>query len=79
MSDPANTRTTATRDKWDKAAATFDLMAGDGAEKRWRPAKQKLFSRMGTGKVLFLALGTGLDIACFPAEREVTALSLIHI
>lgn len=67
---------TLTRDKWDRAAATFDLMTGEGAEKRWKPNKQKLFSRMGNGKVLFMALGTGLDIACFPPNRDITAIDI---
>lgn len=66
----------ATRKKWDKAAATFDLMAGNGAEKRWKTSKQKLFSRMGAGKILFMALGTGLDIPCFPPHRNITAIDI---
>jgi hypothetical protein len=36
-----------TRKKWDKAAQNFDLMAGFGPEKRWRPAKENLFANMG--------------------------------
>ena len=35
-----------TQKKWDKAAPHFDIMAGGGAEKRWKPFKQKLFSNM---------------------------------
>lgn len=76
MSENNTARTAATRQKWDKASATFDLMAGKGGERRWKPAKQRLFSRMGNGKILFLALGTGLDIACFPPEREITAIDI---
>ena len=48
-----------TRDKWDRAAPGFDLMASYGPEKRWEPAKRKLFSNMGDGEILFLAVGTG--------------------
>lgn len=65
-----------TRAKWDRAAATFDLMAGEGAEKRWQPAKEKLFSRMGDGNILFMALGTGLDIPAFPAGKNITAIDI---
>lgn len=65
-----------TRRKWDRAAPLFDLMAGEGAEKRWHPHKQKLFGRMGNGRVLFLALGTGLDIPCFPPQRHITAIDI---
>lgn len=66
---------TATQQKWDKAAPLFDLMAGDGAEKRWEPFKRALFSKMD-GRVLFLALGTGLDIATFPPGQNITAIDI---
>lgn len=72
----ATARTQKTRDKWNRAAATFDLMAGTGAEKRWKPNKQKLFSHMGQGNILFMALGTGLDINCFPPHRTITAIDI---
>lgn len=66
---------TATQRKWDKAAPLFDLMAGAGAEKRWEPFKRALFSKMD-GRVLFLALGTGLDIAVFPPDQNITAIDI---
>lgn len=65
----------ATQRKWDKAAPNFDLMAGKGAEWRWLPHKQKLFANM-RGKVLFLALGTGLDIPAFPPDQDITAIDI---
>ncbi len=65
-----------TQKKWDRAAANFDLMAGYGPEKRWEPAKRALFSKMGDGKILFLALGTGLDIPFFPPGRRITAIDI---
>ena len=65
-----------TQAKWDKAAPTFDLMAGIGAEKRWAPFKTELFSQMGNGKILFLALGTGFDIASFPPGKDITAIDI---
>ena len=64
-----------TQAKWDRAAPRFDLMAGVGAERRWLPYKQRLFGQMN-GKVLFVALGTGLDIAAFPPGREITAIDI---
>lgn len=64
-----------TQKKWDKAAPTFDVMAGRGAENRWRPFKRELFSSM-QGRVLFLALGTGLDIDAFPAGQTITAIDI---
>ena len=33
-----------TREKWDKAAATFDLMASKGPERRWAPFKKDFSS-----------------------------------
>jgi ubiquinone/menaquinone biosynthesis C-methylase UbiE len=68
---------TITREKWDRAARSFDLMSGFGPEWRWQPAKQQLFARMRPdAKILFLALGTGLDIASFPPGRDITAIDI---
>ena len=64
-----------TQAKWDKLAPRFDTMASKGAEKRWGPFKSALFSEM-EGKVLFLALGTGLDIPHFPKGLNITALDI---
>lgn len=64
-----------TRTKWDRAAATFDIMAGRGAEQRWRPFKQSLFSHM-EGRILFVALGTGLDVETFPPKKQITAIDI---
>ncbi|MAG33991.1 MAG: SAM-dependent methyltransferase [Deltaproteobacteria bacterium] len=65
-----------TKEKWDRAAPRFDLMAGYGPEKRWEPVKRKLFSKMGEGRILFLALGTGLDVRFFPPQRNITAIDI---
>jgi ubiquinone/menaquinone biosynthesis C-methylase UbiE len=64
-----------TRAKWDKLAPRFDGMASRGAEARWKPFKQALFRQM-EGKILFLALGTGLDIASFPPGQDITAIDI---
>jgi ubiquinone/menaquinone biosynthesis C-methylase UbiE len=61
--------------KWDRAAATFDMMNSAGPEKRWAPVKQELFSRM-RGEVLFLAVGTGLDIQFFPPGQRITGIDI---
>ena len=65
----------ATQAKWDKAAPTFDIMAGRGAEKRWQPFKKELFNQMD-GRILFLALGTGLDIPTFPTDKTISAIDI---
>ena len=57
-----------TRAKWDRAAGAFDLMSSRGPEWRWAPDKREFFSAMN-GKVLFLAVGTGLDIPFFGEEE----------
>jgi len=68
---------TSTQEKWDRASRSFDLMAGYGPEWRWKPAKQRVFGHMKPdAKILFLALGTGLDIGCFPAGRDITAIDI---
>ena len=57
--------------KWDLAAERLDSLYACGPEKRWEPIKEKLFARMGSGRILFVAVGTGLDIA---VSREVKIL-----
>ena len=66
---------TDTQAKWDRAAPNFDLMAGGGAEERWRPSKEDLFGHMN-GRILFLALGTGLDIEAFPTGKSISAIDI---
>jgi len=65
-----------TQKKWDRAAPNFDLMAGYGPERRWQPAKRELFSHMGDGRILFLAVGTGLDIQFFPEGRSIVGIDI---
>ncbi|MFK7730228.1 MAG: class I SAM-dependent methyltransferase [Pseudomonadales bacterium] len=64
-----------TQAKWDKAAPNFDVMAGGAAEERWLPKKTELFSHM-QGKILFLALGTGLDIPAFPTGQTIETIDI---
>ena len=64
-----------TRRKWDSAAARFDLMSGYGPEWRWGPRKREFFADM-RGRVLFLAVGTGLDIPFFPPGREIVGIDI---
>lgn len=65
----------ATQAKWDRLAPRFDGMASRGAERRWKPYKQELFSHM-QGRILFMALGTGLDIPAFPPGQTITAIDI---
>ena len=67
---------TVTQRKWDRLAPSLDLMSGQGVERRWKPAKEALFSRMNGGNILFLALGTGLDIPSFPRGQTITAIDI---
>jgi ubiquinone/menaquinone biosynthesis C-methylase UbiE len=65
-----------TKRKWDRAAASFDVMAGYGPEKRWAPDKRRFFSNMGAGRILFLAVGTGLDIPFFPSRKNIVGIDI---
>lgn len=65
----------ATQKKWDSAAGLFDIVGGYGPEKRWAPHKTRLFSGM-EGNILFLAVGTGLDIASFPPGQRITGIDI---
>jgi ubiquinone/menaquinone biosynthesis C-methylase UbiE len=65
-----------TKARWDAAAPSFDFMAGYGPEKRWEPYKTELFSHMGHGRVLFCAVGTGLDIPFLPPGRELIGIDI---
>jgi len=65
----------ANRGKWDSAASIYDFIGSYGPEKRWAPFKRRLFSRM-EGNILFLAVGTGLDIASFPPGKEITGIDI---
>lgn len=64
-----------TQRKWDRAARNFDFMNGKGPEKRWGPTKERLFRRM-SGKILFAAVGTGLDFRFFPSGREIIGVDI---
>ncbi|MBL4606834.1 MAG: class I SAM-dependent methyltransferase [Pseudomonadales bacterium] len=66
-----------TQNKWDRFSFGYNLMVATGAEKRWGPTKKAVFSRMGEDKkILFMALGTGLDIELFPHHRDITAIDI---
>lgn len=60
--------------KWDRASGRYDLFSR-GPERRWAPYKRELFSSM-RGRVLFLAVGTGIDIQFFPPGLGIVALDL---
>ena len=64
-----------TREKWNRAARSYDLMNGYGPETRWEPFKRRLFSLMW-GKVLFVAIGTGQDIRFFPPGQDITGIDI---
>jgi ubiquinone/menaquinone biosynthesis C-methylase UbiE len=64
-----------TRKKWDRMAANFDVMNSKGPEWRWGPLKRDLFANM-KGRILFLAVGTGLDINFFPKGQRITGIDI---
>jgi ubiquinone/menaquinone biosynthesis C-methylase UbiE len=65
-----------TKAKWDRAAPGFDFMSSYGPEKRWAPVKRELFSKMGDGRILFMAVGTGLDLPFFPPRKNIVGIDI---
>ena len=63
------------RDKWNRAAQTYDTIVSHAAERRWAAYKRDLFGGM-EGLVLFLSVGTGVDFQFFPPARRVVALDV---
>ena len=64
-----------TRQKWDRAARSYDLMNNYGQERRWAPAKRRLFERM-QGRIIFASIGSGLDIQFFPPGRDIIGIDI---
>jgi ubiquinone/menaquinone biosynthesis C-methylase UbiE len=60
--------------RWDKASVTYDLFSR-GAERRWEAAKRQSLSRV-RGRVLFLAVGTGLEVPFFPPGLDITGVDI---
>ena len=65
----------ATKEKWDRASSSLDFFQSFGAERRWAPVKRELFRTM-QGRVLFVGVGTGLDIPSFPPNREIIGIDI---
>lgn len=65
----------AVQKKWDRIASFYKWSNG-AAERRWEPAKKALFSEMGAGNILFLAIGIGEEIRIFPEKRKITAIDI---
>ena len=61
--------------KWDRIACFYKWING-AAERRWEPWKSLLFSKMGAGNILFLAIGIGDEIRLFPENRQITAIDI---
>jgi ubiquinone/menaquinone biosynthesis C-methylase UbiE len=64
----------ALRRKWDRAARTYDLTT-HADERRYGPAKRRLFERM-RGRCLVLAVGTGHDFRHFPPGLTLHGLDI---
>lgn len=60
--------------KWDKASGGYDLLSR-GAERRWEDVKREYLSKI-RGRVLFLAVGTGLEVRFFPSGADVTGIDI---
>ncbi|NOY69152.1 MAG: class I SAM-dependent methyltransferase [Deltaproteobacteria bacterium] len=64
-----------TQKKWDRISSFYKWSNG-AAERRWEPWKKEMFSRMGDGNILFLAIGIGEEIRLFPENRRITAIDI---
>ena len=62
--------------RWDKIAPFYDMAAGPGPRLRWEPARRKVFSRMGSGRILFVSAGTGLEFQYFPSNKSIVAVDI---
>jgi ubiquinone/menaquinone biosynthesis C-methylase UbiE len=60
-------------EKWDSAARGYDFFSSRGPERRWGPFKQSFYAPM-RDDILFLAVGTGLDIQFFPDGQNITGI-----
>ncbi len=58
---------------WDKRAKLYDTF--EASDLRRGPARELLFREM-TGNVLFIAVGTGMDIRHFPPGCDVVAIDI---
>jgi len=58
---------------WDKRARLYDTF--EASDLRRGPARESLFREM-TGRVLFIAVGTGMDIKHFPPGCEIVAIDI---
>lgn len=58
---------------WDWRAKFYDVC--EGSRLRRGPCKAALFRGMA-GRVIFVAVGTGVDIMSFPPGREITAIDI---
>ena len=63
-----------TQRRWDKASGAYDLFSS-GAERRWEAAKRESLSHV-RGRVLFLAVGTGLEVPFFPSGLDITGMDI---
>ncbi len=61
-------------DKWDNAAKSFDIM-NSGIELRYGEKKREWFSR-SSGRILLVAVGTGLDLQYFSPEQKVVGIDI---
>lgn len=61
-------------DKWDRSAKSFDIMSR-GIELRYGDVKRQWFSH-AAGRVLLVAVGTGLDLEYFPSGANVVGIDI---
>ncbi len=68
--------TVATRSRYDRLAAIYDLRTYMAEEYLFKKFRQLLWSRIKPGRVLELGVGTGANISYYPKECQVTGVDL---
>lgn len=70
-----NAATMATRRRYQRIAALYDLM-GANSEKRFGPWRAKLWSSVHAASILEVGVGTGRNMPYYPLHASVTAIDL---
>ncbi|MCS5620604.1 MAG: class I SAM-dependent methyltransferase [Nitrospinaceae bacterium] len=61
---------------YDGVARVFDLLRG-GDMRRWGPDQRTLFKNL-KGRILYVGMGTGLEIVNFPPGLDITAVDMSY-
>lgn len=75
MNQPNRIATAQTRSRYQRLSPMYDRMEGM-AEKRYHPWRKRLWSLVDGANILEVGVGTGKNIAYYPADAQITAIDL---